>query len=87
MIPTVIKSYDKEGDIRIGWASWDKGTYTKRSIKYAYLDKNGKISRGSPEVSFDALIEMVIFAYQQGEFSKEEVEKLKKIFCHKEEME
>jgi hypothetical protein len=83
MIPTAIKSYDNEGDIRIGWASWDKGTYTQRSIKYAYLDKNGKISRGSPEVSFNTLIEMVIFAYQQGEFSKEEVEKLKKLFCGK----
>ena len=41
------------GELRIGWASWDDGKFEERSIKYAYRDSSGKISRGSPELPFD----------------------------------
>lgn len=53
--------------MRIGWASWDNGSYTARSIKYAYPDGSGKISRGSPELPFDILIDMVMLATDQKE--------------------
>lgn len=74
MIPTFTKKYvndDVEGDLRVGWASWDNGKYTDRSIKYAYKTKKGKISRGSPELPFYILIDMVEFAYEQGELDKD----------------
>jgi len=51
MIATNKKPY-RDGDLRVGWASWDDGSYTARSIKYAYVDKSGKISRGSPKKTF-----------------------------------
>ncbi len=57
----------KDGELRIGWASWDKGNYTERSIKYAYPDASGKISRGSPELPFDILVDMLMYAAEQGE--------------------
>lgn len=71
MTPTYTKPY-KDGDLRIGWASWDRDKETKkmryksRSIKYAYL-KDGKISRGAPELPFDILLDMVVLAAEQGE--------------------
>ena len=66
MIPTHVIPY-RNGELRIGWASWDDGSYTDRSIKYAYRDASGKISRGCPELPFDILIDMLIEAYSQGE--------------------
>ena len=36
----------RNGELRIGWASWDNGNLEQRSIKYAYHDSSGKISRG-----------------------------------------
>jgi len=68
MVPTSVTPY-RDGDLRIGWASWDDGSYTSRSIKYAYRDASGKISRGCPELPFDILIDMVVHAYKQGELS------------------
>ena len=35
---TTTKTPYKDGDLRIGWASWDDGSMTDRSIKYAYKD-------------------------------------------------
>ena len=69
MIPTLILPY-KNGDLRIGWASWDHGDYKARSIKWAYKDKSGKISRGAPEIPFDILVDMVTFAADQGELDR-----------------
>ncbi len=66
MIPTHVIPY-RDGELRIGWASWDDGSYTARSIKYAYRDASGKISRGSPELPFDILIDMIDHATTQGE--------------------
>ncbi|MHC8305456.1 hypothetical protein [Pseudomonas sp. PB3P13] len=57
----------RDGEIRVGWASWDDGSLTKRSIKYAYKDASGKISRGSPELPFDVLIDLFNYAFEQKE--------------------
>lgn len=57
----------KDGELRIGWASWDDGSLTSRSIKYAYKDASGKISRGAPELPFDILIDMLRLLTDQGE--------------------
>ncbi len=59
-----------KGELRIGWASWDDGSLTARSIKYAYPDSSGKISRGSPELPFDVLVAMVLLAAEKGELDK-----------------
>ena len=66
MIPTYKIPY-RDGELRIGWASWDDGSYTARSIKYAYPDGSGKISRGSPELPFDILVDMLLLAADQKE--------------------
>ena len=57
------------GELRIGWASWDDGSLTERSVKYAYPDASGKISRGAPELSFDVLVAMLTYAANENEFS------------------
>ena len=57
----------RNGELRVGWASWDDGSLTARSIKYAYPDSSGKISRGSPELPFDILIDMLELAADQKE--------------------
>jgi len=66
VIPTYTEPY-RDGELRIGWASWDDGSFKDRSIKYAYKDASGKISRGSPELPFDVLIDMMLLAGAQGE--------------------
>lgn len=68
MIPTHVVPY-RNGELRIGWASWDDGTFKDRSIKYAYRDNSGKISRGSPELPFDILVDMALLAGEQGELA------------------
>jgi|GEM_PF-3722967 len=66
-----------EGKIRIGWASWDKGAHKTKSVKWAYKDTSGKISRGSPEAPFDVLIEMLLFSLEKNELSAEQIKYLK----------
>lgn len=56
----------REGELRLGVASWDDGSLTERSVKYAYRDASGKISRGAPEISLDMLVDMLKFAAEQG---------------------
>ncbi len=81
MVPIATKDYTSEGgtdgDLRIGWASWDEGEYKTKSIKWAYRDAAGKISRGAPEVPFDVLVEMVLFAREKGELTQEQIETLR----------
>ena len=81
MITIWHKDYEDEGgtkgEIRIGWASWDEG-HNNKSIKWAYPDSSGKISRGSPEVPFDVLVEMVKYAMEKGELTKEQIKSLNK---------
>lgn len=79
MIPIFAKRY-RNGELRIGWASWDGGKYKSKSIKYAYRDDSGKISRGCPELPFDILVDMVLLAKEQGELSSEDSGRLKKAF-------
>ena len=67
----------RRGDLRIGIASWDAGDFKSRSIKYAYRDQSGKVSRGCPELPFDVLVEMTIVALKQKELTVEQVERLK----------
>jgi len=75
------KDYTDEGgtpgEIRIGWPSWDKGEHRSKSIKWAYRDESGKISRGSPEVPFDVLVEMVVYAMEKGELTESQIERLR----------
>lgn len=66
---TTYKIPYRDGELRIGWASWDNGKYTSRSIKYAYPDSSGKISRGSPELPFDILVDMLLLAADQNELA------------------
>jgi hypothetical protein len=48
----------RHGHINIGWASWDDGSKTSVSIKYAYPDSRGRISRGSPEIALEDFLAM-----------------------------
>lgn len=74
MIPTYSEPYGADADLRIGWASWDKDPatgrmrYEHRSIKFAY-QKDGKISRGAPELPFGVLLDMVKLAAERGELN------------------
>jgi hypothetical protein len=82
MVPTYIEPYERgedRGELRIGWASWDKN-FRDRSIKWAYRDSSGKISRGCPELPFDVLVEMVLLAQRQGELPREQIERMRQAF-------
>ena len=52
-------------EIRIGIASWDKGDRSAWSIKFAWPDTRGRVSRGG-EIPIDALPEMFAFAVREG---------------------
>ncbi len=52
-------------EIRLGIASWDDGTETARSVKYAWFDKNGKTARGG-EFPVEALPQALEFAISNG---------------------
>lgn len=78
MITTAKKQY-RSGELRVGWASWDDGSLTERSIKYAYPDASGKISRGSPEIPIDMLADLVAYAHEQGLLSPRDVDVLRDV--------
>ena len=56
---------DKNCTIRIGIASWNKPGRNDISIKYAWLDKNGKTTRGG-EVPIEAIPQMLEEAISSG---------------------
>jgi len=56
---------DNACEIRLGAASWDDGTDTHLSVKYAWFDKNGKACRGG-EVPVEALPQMLEMAIRHG---------------------
>jgi hypothetical protein len=56
---------DPKCEIRLGVASWDDGTNTKKSVKFAWLDKNGKVARGG-EFPVEALPQALDFAIRNG---------------------
>lgn len=76
MKTTITKQYSI-GEIRIGTSSWSE---TDQSVKWAYPDRRGRISLRSPEVPIDVLIEMLIFAFEQGLIDENSVRRIKKIF-------
>jgi hypothetical protein len=81
MIPTAKRPYvdaaGNKGELRVGWASWDEGRYEARSAKWAYKGKDGRVARTSPELSLDVLVEMLAFAFEQGELSPEQVNRVR----------
>ena len=77
---TEFRTSYRNGEIRIGWASWDDKEHKSRSIKYAYKDSSGKISRGCPELPFDILIDLLLTAKEQNELSKEQIDIIKSRF-------
>jgi len=56
---------DPNCEIRLGIASWDDGTETARSVKYAWFDKNGKVARGG-EFPVEALPQALESAIRNG---------------------
>jgi len=56
---------DPDCEIRLGIASWDNGTRSARSVKYAWLDVNGKVARGG-EFPVEALPQALEFAVRNG---------------------
>ncbi len=56
---------DKECEIRLGIASWDDGSCTRKSVKYAWLTKSGKVARGG-EFPVEALPQALDFAIRKG---------------------
>jgi len=56
---------DPNCEIRLGIASWDDGSGTARSVKYAWFDKNGKAARGG-ELPVEALPQALEFAIRNG---------------------
>ena len=56
---------DPNCEIRLGIASWDDGSGTARSVKYAWFDKNGKVARGG-ELPVEALPQALEFAIRNG---------------------
>jgi len=56
---------DADCEIRLGIASWDDGTNTKKSVKYAWFDKSGKVARGG-EFPVEALPQALDFAIRSG---------------------
>lgn len=56
---------DSSCRIRIGEASWNKPGRNDISVKYAWPDKNGKVSRGG-EFPIEALPQMIELAIKSG---------------------
>jgi hypothetical protein len=64
-------------EFRLGFASWDKGKQTERSVKFAWLDKNGRVARGG-EFPVEALPQALDFAIRKGYISLCSVPKTRK---------
>jgi hypothetical protein len=55
-------------EFRLGVASWDDGSRTAKSVKFAWFDKNGKAARGG-EFPVEALPQALDFAIRKGYIS------------------
>ena len=66
------RGYD-ECEIRLGVASWDDGSNTKKSVKFTWFDSKGRAARGG-EIPVDALPQALTFAIQKGYLSLESIE-------------
>ena len=51
-------------ELRLGVASWAKGDQAVKSVKFAWLDKNGKVARGG-EFPVEALAQALEFAIRK----------------------
>lgn len=60
-----IARIDSSCEIRIGVASWSSLGQNAISVKYAWPDKNGKVTRGG-EVPVEALPQMLELAIRTG---------------------
>ncbi len=56
------KGFPADCELRLGTSSWDPEA---RSIKFAWRDRNGKVSRGG-EVPVEALPQMLEIAVRHG---------------------
>ena len=56
---------DQNCEIRLGIASWDDGSFSCKSVKYAWFDINGKTTRGG-EFPVEALPQMLDLAIRKG---------------------
>jgi hypothetical protein len=56
---------DPKCEMRLGVASWDGGSGTNHSFKYAWFDKNGRTARGG-EIPVEALPQALDFAIRKG---------------------
>ena len=79
MIPTYVEQHTDRGELRIGWALWGEG-YQDPSIKWAHPDSSGKMPRGSPELPFYILVDMLLLAQRQRELSADETKRIRKAF-------
>jgi hypothetical protein len=56
---------DPNCEIRLGIASWDDGTNTKKSVKYTWFGKDKKAARGG-EFPVEAIPQALDFAIRSG---------------------
>lgn len=56
---------DNSCELRLGTASWDDGSGTRKSIKYTWFTKDGKAARGG-EFPVEALPQALDFAIRKG---------------------
>lgn len=69
MVPFHIRPWDKNSELRIGWASWDEGHHQDVSAKFGWRNKkDGRIARGGevPVESLPALLAMAVEAGRIG---------------------
>ena len=52
-------------ELRLGVASWDQGSNSLRSVKFAWFSKDGKVARGG-EFPVEALPQALDFAIRKG---------------------
>ena len=63
---------DSDAEIRIGYASWDKGKRKHISAKFTWFDKRGHACRGG-EVPVEALPQMIAVAIKHGYLKRSEI--------------
>jgi hypothetical protein len=56
---------DPDCELRLGYASWDDGSGTARSVKYTWFTSAGKAARGG-EMPVEALPQALDFAIRMG---------------------
>lgn len=70
-------SEEENGELVLGWPSWDpRGEGGRMSVKFCYT-RNGRISRGCPEVPIDVLVDMLIFSNEHDQLTNDEIHRLR----------